>query len=119
MHSQRQPVLEAEDKPEQEKIPVLTQLRQDPEQARKHQESNLVTVITVADVLSSSNDPGSVLSPLNILLLNPPHSPGREDCYCPHLRTRRLLLGEVTWWVSGGAITQTHALEPRASPRIN
>lgn len=34
--SHHQPVLEAEDTAEQKKIPVLSQLRQDPEQARKH-----------------------------------------------------------------------------------
>lgn len=34
--SHHQPVLEAEDTAEQKKIPVSTQFRQDPEQARKH-----------------------------------------------------------------------------------
>lgn len=59
-----QPVLVAEDAANYKKTP---QLRQDPDEGKKHQDSNLVIIITVANVLCSSDEPSSILSPLFIL----------------------------------------------------
>ena len=45
----------------------MPQLYTDPQQAKEHQEGNLVMIITVVNALSTSNDPGSVLGPLSVL----------------------------------------------------
>lgn len=62
---------------------MLTQLSQAPEQARKHQKSNLVIIIIVANMLGFSNEQGIVLSLLYILSFNPPHNPVREAVITP------------------------------------